>query len=183
MIDGENKLEKATFASGCFWCSEAVFNMVNGVEEVVSGYTGGHTVNPSYKQVCSGNTGHAEAIQIAFNPDIITYEELLKIFWRTHDPTTLNRQGDDVGTQYRSAIFYHNDVQKQASEKFKTELDHSGAWDNSIVTEIVPISTFYKAESYHQKYFSRNPNQSYCSFVIAPKIEKFENAFKNLLKK
>ncbi|MGD8306426.1 MAG: peptide-methionine (S)-S-oxide reductase MsrA [Ignavibacteria bacterium] len=174
--------ELATFGSGCFWCTEAVFDMVDGVEEVISGYAGGKAENPTYEQVCSGNTGHAEAVQIKFDPQVITYDQLLKIFWRTHDPTTLNRQGEDVGSQYRSVIFYHTDLQKKTAEKYKQELDNSGAWDNPIVTEIVPHSTFYKAENYHQKYFANNPHQSYCSFTIAPKIEKFESAFKNLLK-
>lgn len=183
MSENINELETATFGSGCFWCTEAVFDMVYGVREVVSGYTGGQTENPTYEQVCSGNTGHAEAVQITFDPKVISYDELLKIFWKTHDPTTLNMQGNDVGTQYRSAIFYHTESQKETASNCKVELDKTGAWDNPIVTEVVPVSKFYKAENYHQKYFENNPNQAYCSFTIAPKIAKFENAFKNILKK
>ena len=172
----------ATFGSGCFWCSEAVFEMVYGVTRVIPGYAGGQAMNPSYEEVCTGETGHAEVVQITFNPDIISYQELLKIFWRTHDPTTLNRQGNDTGTQYRSIIFYHNENQKQIAEKYKIELDNSGAWDNPVVTEIVSLNNFFEAEYYHHNYFKNNPEQAYCSFVIAPKIEKFEKAFKEMLK-
>jgi peptide-methionine (S)-S-oxide reductase len=181
MVDNEN-LKKATFGSGCFWCTEAVFEMVKGVHSVVSGYSGGNVENPTYEQVCSGSTGHAEVIQITYDSDIITYDELLQIFWKTHDPTTLNRQGNDVGTQYRSVIFYHDDEQKQLAEKYKEELDASGAWKNPIITEIVPLSVFYKAEDYHQNYYESNPNQGYCAFIIAPKLEKFEKVFKEKLK-
>ena len=181
MVDNNN-LKKATFGSGCFWCTEAVFERVEGVQSVVSGYAGGTVEYPSYKQVCTGTTGHAEVIQITYDPDIITYDELLQIFWRTHDPTTLNRQGNDVGTQYRSVIFYHDDEQKQLAEKYKEELNASGAWKDPIVTEIVPLTNFYKAEDYHQNYYENNPNQGYCSFVIAPKLEKFEKVFKEKLK-
>ena len=181
-MDDNSNLKKATFGSGCFWCTEAVFERVEGVHSVVSGYAGGIIENPTYEQVCTGTTGHAEVTQITYDPDIITYDELLQIFWRTHDPTTLNRQGNDVGTQYRSVIFYHNDEQKQLAEKYKEELNASGAWKDPIVTEIVPLTVFYKAEDYHQNYYENNPNQGYCSFVIAPKLEKFEKVFKEKLK-
>ncbi len=178
-----NNLEKATFGSGCFWCSEAVFERVKGVTDVVSGYAGGDADNPTYDEVCSGSTGHAEVIQITYDPNVISYDELLKIFWETHDPTTLNRQGNDVGTQYRSIILYHNEEQKQLAEKYKEELDKSGAWDNPIVTEIKPLDKFYPAEDYHQDYYEKNPTQGYCAYVIAPKLEKFEKVFKDKLKK
>ena len=177
------KTDTATFGQGCFWCAEAIFERVKGVESVISGYAGGHTPNPSYEQVCNGNTGHAEVVQIIYNPDVISYDDLLKIFWKTHDPTTLNRQGADVGEQYRSIILYHNEQQKEKAEDYKKELDKSGAWDKPIVTQIVPFTKFYKAENYHQNYFENNPNQGYCSFVIAPKVEKFEKVFKDKLKK
>jgi len=176
-------LQTATFGSGCFWCTEAIFERVKGVVKVESGYSGGTVENPTYEEVCTGKTGHAEATQITFKPDVVSYAELLKVFWKTHDPTTLNRQGNDVGTQYRSVIFYHNDEQKKLAEKYKKELDESGAWDKPIVTEISPFINFYKAENYHQDYFENNPSQPYCSFVIAPKVEKFEKVFKDLLKK
>ena len=176
-------LEKATFGMGCFWCSEAVFERVKGVESVVSGYAGGKTSNPTYEEVCSGSTGFAESIQITYDPTVISYDELLEIFWKTHDPTTLNRQGNDIGTQYRSVIFYHNDEQKKLAEEYKEKLDKSGAWDKPIVTEIVPFTNFYKAENYHQDYYANNPNQGYCAYVIAPKVEKFEKVFKDKLKK
>jgi peptide-methionine (S)-S-oxide reductase len=175
-------VETATFGSGCFWCSEAIFERVKGVTSVVSGYSGGTIENPTYEQVCSGKTGHAEAIQITYDPKVVSYPELLEIFWRTHDPTTLNRQGNDVGTQYRSVIFYHNDEQKKLAEEYKKKLDESGAWEKPIVTEISPYKNFYKAESYHQNYYENNPSQGYCSFVIAPKVEKFEKIFKDKLK-
>jgi peptide-methionine (S)-S-oxide reductase len=177
------EIETATFASGCFWCTEAVFLNVQGVKEVVSGYIGGQVKNPTYKEVCSGLTGHAEAIQLTFDPSIITYKELLEIFWQTHDPTTLNRQGADVGTQYRSAIFYHTDEQKKQAEFYKKELDASGAFAKPIVTEITAASVFYKAEDYHQNYYNLNGTAPYCSYVIAPKLEKFKKAFKHKLKK
>lgn len=175
-------LETATFGSGCFWCTEAVFLNVKGVEQVVSGYTGGHVKNPTYKEVCSGLTGHAEVIQLRFDPKIISYEELLEIFWQTHDPTTLNRQGADVGTQYRSVLYYHNPAQKETAEFYKKKLDESGAFRDPIVTEISPAVTFYKAEDYHQNYYNLNPTQGYCSYVIAPKLEKFKKVFKQKLK-
>jgi peptide-methionine (S)-S-oxide reductase len=175
-------LQMATFGSGCFWCSEAVFERVNGVESVLSGYAGGESENPTYEEVCSGNSGHAEVIQLTYDPNVIKYDELLEIFWKTHDPTTLNRQGNDVGPQYRSVIFYHNGEQKQLAENYKTELEKSGAWENSIVTEIAPFKSFFKAEDYHQNYYENNPNQGYCTFVIVPKIEKFEKVFRDKLK-
>ena len=175
--------EKATFGSGCFWCTEAIFENLKGVHSVESGYAGGHVLNPTYEEVCTGTTGHAEVTQITYDPSIITYDELLEVFWKTHDPTTLNRQGNDVGTQYRSVIFYHNDEQKQLAEKYKSELDKSGAWENPIVTEISPLTNYFPAENYHQDYYNNNPNQGYCAFVIAPKLEKFKKVFKDKLKK
>lgn len=179
--DIENTL-LATFGSGCFWCTEAVYERVKGVLSVTSGYAGGKIDNPSYEEVCSGSTGHAEVIQLAYNPDIISYDELLEIFWKTHDPTTLNRQGADVGTQYRSVIFYHSDDQKHKAENYKSELNKADIWKDSIVTEISPFTNFYPAEKYHQDYYEQNPNQGYCSFVITPKIEKFEKIFRTKLK-
>lgn len=176
------KLDTATFGSGCFWCTEAIFERLKGVHAVVSGYAGGTKENPTYEEVCNGKTGHAECTQIFYDPTIISFDELLEVFWKTHDPTTLNRQGNDVGSQYRSVIFYHNEVQKNLAEKYKAELDKSGAWGNPIVTEISPLTKFYPAEDYHQDYYDNNPNQGYCSFVIAPKVEKFEKVFKNKLK-
>ena len=176
-------LEKATFGGGCFWCTEAIYERVEGVHSVVSGYAGGTVKNPTYKQVCDGTTGHAEVTQITYDPKDVSYDELLEIFFKTHDPTTLNRQGADVGTQYRSVIFYHNDEQKQKAEYYKSELNKSGAWDNPVVTEISPLINFYSAEDYHQDYYANNPNQGYCAFVIGPKVEKFEKVFKNKLKK
>jgi len=180
-VNPEN-LEIATFGSGCFWCTEAIFERLKGVHSVVSGYAGGKVKNPTYKEVCTGTTGHAEVSQITYDPKVISFDELLEVFWKTHDPTTLNRQGADVGTQYRSVIFYHNDEQKKLAEHYKDELDKSGAWKDPIVTEISPLTNFYKAEDYHQNYFANNPTQGYCSFVIAPKVEKFEKVFKNKLK-
>ena len=175
-------LEKATFGSGCFWCTEAIFENLNGVHSVVSGYAGGQVLNPTYEEVCNGTTGHAEVTQITYDPSVITYDELLEVFWKTHDPTTLNRQGNDAGPQYRSVIFYHNDEQKQLAEKYKAELDKSGAWDNPIVTEISPLKNYFPAEDYHQDYYNNNSNQGYCAFVIAPKLEKFKKVFKDKLK-
>ena len=181
MVDNDN-LKKATFGSGCFWCSEAIFERVDGVHSVVSGYAGGKVENPTYEQICSGSTGHAEVTQITYDPGITTYDDLLQIFWKTHDPTTLNRQGNDIGTQYRSVIFYHDDEQKLLAEKYKEDLNASGAWKDPIVTEISPHTVFYMAEDYHQNYYVSNPNQGYCSFIIAPKLEKFEKVFKEKLK-
>ncbi len=175
--------DTATFANGCFWCTEAIFQDVKGVEKVTSGYTDGHTKNPTYKEVCTGQTGHAEALQIVYDPLVISFDELLEIFWKTHDPTTLNRQGGDVGTQYRSGIYFHNEDQKQKAEHYKTELDKSGAFNNPIVTEIKPFSVFYPAENYHQEYFNNNENQNpYCTMVIRPKVDKFKKVFKDKLK-
>ena len=168
------KVETATIGGGCFWCLEAIFQELNGVHTVVSGYAGGSVDNPTYEEVCTGKTGHAEAVQITFDPDVISFEELLSLFWRIHDPTTLNRQGADVGTQYRSVIFYHNEEQKSMAEKSKKEVEAKGLWPAPTVTEIVPLRHFYKAEKYHQNYYRLNPNQPYCQVVIAPKIHKFK---------
>ena len=178
-----SKINTATLGSGCFWCTEAIFERVNGVISVVSGYAGGQVDNPTYDEVCGGTTGHAECSQITFNPEIIAYDELLEIFWKTHDPTTLNKQGNDVGTQYRSVIFYHNADQKQKAEYYKKKLEEEKIWNDPIVTEISPLTKFYKAEKYHQDYYENNPSQGYCSFVITPKVEKFEKVFKDKLKK
>lgn len=175
-------LEIATLGAGCFWCVEAVFSELKGVESVISGYTGGNVKNPSYKEVCKGTTGHAEVAQIVFDPSMISYKEILEVFWKTHDPTTLNRQGNDVGTQYRSAIYYHSDEQKEIAEFYKSELNDSKAWPNPIVTEISPLETFYEAENYHQDYFSEHGDEMYCKFVIQPKVEKFKKAFSTKLK-
>lgn len=177
------KLETATLGAGCFWCVEAVFQDFKGVHQVVSGYAGGTVKNPTYRQVCAGTTGHAEAVQITFDPEVISFADLLHVFWRTHDPTTLNRQGADVGAQYRSVIFYHNEEQKAIAEKSKRETAASGLWPNPIVTEIVPFTNFYKAEDYHQNYFNLNPNQPYCQLVIDPKVRKFRKNFKDWLAK
>lgn len=178
----EDQYKKATFGSGCFWCTEAILKEVKGVKEVTSGYSGGEVKNPTYREVCSGRTGHAEVIQLTYDPREVSYTELLEIFWRTHDPTTLNRQGADVGTQYRSVIFYHDEDQKQTAEQVKKELDKSGAWDKPIVTEITEFDKFYAAEEYHQDYFEKNPTEGYCQFVIGPKIEKFKKVFSEKLK-
>ena len=175
-------LQVATFASGCFWCTEAIFQNVDGVEKVVSGYMGGKVKNPTYKEVCTGQTGHAEVIQVTYDPKKVSYDELLEIFWKTHDPTTLNRQGADAGTQYRSAVFYHNDEQKQLAEKYKKELTAAEVFDQPIVTEITPASVFYKAEDYHQNYYNLNGEAPYCAMVIQPKLEKFKKVFKEKLK-
>lgn len=174
--------DTATFGNGCFWCTEAVFQQLEGVLKVSSGYSGGHVVNPTYKEVCTGTTGHAEVIQIIYDPSKISFDELLEVFWQTHDPTTLNRQGNDVGTQYRSAVFYHNQEQKEKAEKYKTELNKSGAFNNPIVTEITPFTSFYVAENYHQDYYLNNGEQPYCTYVIRPKLEKFQKVFKSKLK-
>jgi peptide-methionine (S)-S-oxide reductase len=179
----ENRnLELATFGAGCFWCVEAIFQRVDGVEKVVSGYAGGHIENPTYKEVCNGTTGHAEVCQLSYDPKLVSYDELLEIFWKTHDPTTLNRQGNDVGTQYRSVVYYHNDAQKTLAEKYKKELDAAGIFNNPIVTEISPFEILYVAEDYHQNYFNENGSQPYCSFVIQPKVDKFRKVFKEKLK-
>lgn len=176
------KTEIATFAAGCFWCVEAQFQQLEGVEKVASGYIGGHVANPTYKQVCTGNTGHAEAINIYYDPTKISYDELLAAFWMAHDPTQLNRQGNDVGTQYRSAIFYHNDEQRKKAEEYKQKLNREKAYNGPVVTEIAPYTTFYKAEDYHQNYYNENGSQPYCVFVVKPKLEKFQKVFKDKLK-
>lgn len=178
----ENQLEIATLGAGCFWCVEAVFQRLNGVKSVVSGYAGGHIKNPSYREICTGRTGHAEVAQITFDPQLVSFEEILEVFWHTHDPTTLNRQGNDEGTQYRSAIFYHNELQKEIAEKSKKATEASGLWPNPIVTEIVPLNNFYVAEDYHQNYFNDNPNQPYCVYVVNPKVKKFKKEFAEKLK-
>jgi len=185
-MTGQNKnqkLETATFGAGCFWCVEAVFQNLQGVIAVVSGYSGGHVEKPSYEQVCSGTTGHAEVCRITYDPEKITYKELLEVFWKTHDPTTLNRQGNDEGPQYRSAIFYHTDEQRQLAEHYKKELNSSGTWSKPIITEISPFKNFYKAEDYHQNYYTLHSSQPYCLFVIRPKMEKFNKIFKEKVKK
>jgi len=175
--------ETATFAGGCFWCTEAVYQEVEGVLAVESGYTGGRTEHPSYEEVCAGTTGHAEAVQITFDAAKVRYEDLLEIFFKTHDPTTLNRQGADAGTQYRSAIFTHSPAQKAAAERIRKELDASRAWEHPIVTEIVPFKAFWKAEEHHQDYYSLNRTAPYCLFVIRPKMDKFRKVFKDKLRK
>lgn len=174
--------ETITLGNGCFWCTEAIFQQVKGVTKVTSGYSGGHVVNPTYEQVCEKNTGHAEVLQVVFDSTQISVDEILEIFWQTHDPTTLNRQGNDVGPQYRSVVFYHNENQKARAEFFKKQLDASGAFPGKIVTAIEPFQNFYAAENYHQDYYNRNGNQPYCYFVIRPKLEKFEKAFKDKIK-
>ncbi len=174
--------ETATFAGGCFWCTEAVFSDLKGVVRVWPGYAGGSVPSPSYEQVCTGTTGHAEAIEVVFDPRVIAYRDLLRIFFTTHDPTTLNRQGNDVGTQYRSAVFYHDAAQKAAAEEVVRELAHEGVWKKKIVTEIVPFTNFYPAEEYHQNYFRRNPEKGYCQIVIAPKVAKFRHQYADRLR-
>lgn len=180
---GDNtSLEKATLGGGCFWCIETIFDDLKGVEKVESGYSGGTVKNPSYEQVCTGSTGHAEVVQITFDPSVISYDKLLEIFFHIHDPTTLNRQGADVGTQYRSVIFYNDDNQKRTAEEVKEKIAKSGLWEDPIVTEIVPYNEFYPAEDYHQDYYNNNKEKSYCSIVIAPKVRKFYKEYKDLLK-
>lgn len=176
-------MDTATFGTGCFWCTEAIFQQVEGVEKVTSGYSGGTVANPTYEQVTSKTTGHAECLNIIYDTAKISFDELLEIFWQVHDPTTLNRQGADVGTQYRSVVFYHNEEQRAKTEKYKAALDKSGAWDNPIVTTLEPFTVFYPAEAYHQNYYNTNSSQGYCQFVIRPKVEKFEKVFKSKLKK
>jgi peptide-methionine (S)-S-oxide reductase len=175
--------ELATLGGGCFWCLEAVFQDLVGVERVVSGYAGGHVANPSYAEVCRGITGHAEVVQLTYDPEIITFSELLEIFWHVHDPTTLNRQGADVGTQYRSIILYHDEQQRQIAEWSRREAEAAGVWPEPIVTEIVALDTFYPAEAYHQNYYLENPNQPYCRVVIDPKVRKFRQSYAHRLKK
>jgi peptide-methionine (S)-S-oxide reductase len=180
--DSHNR-EVATLAGGCFWCLEAIYDELKGVEEVVSGYSGGTVPNPSYEQVCTGLTEHAEVVQISFDPNIVNYKELLEVFFTIHDPTTPNRQGADVGTQYRSAIFYHTPEQKTTAEKVIQEFETAKVWDDPIVTQVVPFKDFYPAEGYHQEYFARNPGQVYCRVVIAPKVTKFRHKYIDKLKK
>ncbi len=182
MTTNMDGMQLATFGTGCFWCTEAIFESLKGVSKVQSGYSGGQEANPTYEQVCSGETGHAECIQITYDPNIIRYEDLLEAFWQSHDPTTLNRQGADVGTQYRSVIFFHSDEQKRLAEEYKTKLSTSGAFKDPVVTEISPAVKFYPAENYHQDYFKLNGHAPYCQFVISPKIDKFKKVFKDKLK-
>ena len=175
-------METATLAGGCFWCLEAVFTRLRGVDRVESGYAGGHVENPSYRAVCTGSTGHAEVVQVDFDPQQISYRDLLDVFFATHDPTTLNRQGHDVGTQYRSAIFYHNDAQKQEAERVISELTEQQVFDDPIVTEVAPLTKFYPAEDYHRDYYDRNPEQAYCQVVISPKVSKLRQKYAEKLK-
>lgn len=177
------KTDTATFGAGCFWCVEAIFQNLEGVVSVRSGYSGGHVKNPAYREVSAGTTGHAEVVQIVYDTGKITYDELLEVFWQTHDPTTLNRQGNDVGSQYRSVIYYHNELQKEKAEKYKKALSESGAWDKPVVTEISAYTTFYEAEDYHQNYYNENSDQPYCAFVIKPKLNKLKKVFGEKLKK
>lgn len=181
-MNNDDKYLKITFGSGCFWCTEAIFERVNGVVDVTSGYSGGDEPNPTYELVCSGSTKYAEVTQITYDPSVISFQKLLEIFWQTHDPTTPNRQGADVGPQYRSVIFYHSNQQKEEAEFFKTELDKEKIWPKPIVTEISPFKSFYAAEEKHQDFYDRNPAYGYCNFVITPKIKKFEKVFADQLK-
>jgi len=175
--------ETATLAAGCFWCVEAVFDDLVGVEDVISGYSGGHKENPTYQEVCSETTGHAEVVQIEFDPDIISYADILRIFFTVHDPTTLNRQGNDIGSSYRSAIFYHSDEQRKTAEEIVAEITAEQLYPNPVVTEITPFDTFWSAEDYHQEYFANNPTQGYCAAVVAPKVAKFRSKFASRLKR
>lgn len=179
----EKNLETATLAAGCFWCVEAVFDDLKGVTDVVSGYSGGHTVNPTYREVCSETTGHAEVVQIKFDPNELSFADLLRVFFSVHDPTTLNRQGNDIGSSYRSAIFYHSDEQRKTAEEIIKEVTEAAIYDNKIVTEVTEFTIFYPAEDYHQEYFANNPNQPYCAAVVAPKVAKFRKNFVDRLKK
>lgn len=181
-MSANDRTETATLAGGCFWCLEAVYELIRGVERIESGYTGGHVANPTYQEVCAGTTGHAEAVQLVFDPDVVTYRELLEVFFTIHDPTTPNRQGPDVGEQYRSAIFYHSDAQRTTAEQVMREFEERGVWDAPIVTELAPLETFYPAEAYHREYYRRNPEQPYCAAVIAPKVAKARKAFLDKLK-
>lgn len=178
-----SNLETATLAAGCFWCVEAVFDDLRGVEDVVSGYSGGHTENPTYQQVCSETTGHAEVVQIKFDPSMLSFHDLLEVYFTVHDPTQLNRQGNDIGTSYRSAIFYHDDEQKHVAEQVIAEITAAGIYDRPIVTEVTAFDKFWPAEDYHQEYFANNPNQPYCAAVVAPKVAKFRQKFLDRLKK
>lgn len=175
-------MKEATFGAGCFWCVEAVFSELEGVQEVYPGYSGGHIKNPAYREVCNGTTGHAEVARVKYDPEVISYDKLLEVFWFVHDPTTLNRQGNDVGEQYRSVIFYHDEEQRELAEKYKQRLTEEKAFENPIVTEISPLINFYEAESNHKEYFLNNPNQPYCNAVVRPKVEKFRAAFAEFLK-
>jgi methionine-S-sulfoxide reductase len=181
-IDIPQGLELITLGAGCFWCTEAVFQRLDGVEQVVSGYSGGIVEAPTYKQICTGTTGHAEVINVYFDPKKVSLENLLEVFWATHDPTTLNRQGGDVGPQYRSAVFYHSQVQAEIASRLKHELDANGVFDSPIVTEITPFTNFYPAEDYHQEYFNLNGSQPYCQFVVKPKVDKLKQYFSERLK-
>lgn len=181
-LENKGEYELATFGAGCFWCVEAVFQQIEGVDTVVSGYSGGNIEHPTYKQVCSGKTGHAEVCQIRYDPKVVSYSQLLEAFWLTHDPTTLNRQGHDVGTQYRSVIFFHNEKQRKIALEYKKRLNTEGAWNTPIVTEIVAFKKMYPAEDYHQNYYNSNGEQSYCRYVIGPKLEKFKKVFSDKLK-
>jgi len=182
-MNDKQQTETAILGAGCFWCVEAVYQQLNGVLSVQSGYCGGTTDKPTYKEVCNGTTGHAEVCKIVFDPSVISFTELLEVFWSVHDPTTLNRQGADVGTQYRSAIFYTNQTQKELAETYKTQLNSSGTFTDPIVTEITSATEFFPAEDYHNDYFNRNPNQGYCTMVVRPKVEKFKKAFSEKIKK
>jgi methionine-S-sulfoxide reductase len=182
VINSAAQTETATLGGGCFWCTEAIFRSLKGVESVESGYSGGHTKNPTYQEVCTGETGHAEVIQIKFNSQVISFSEILEVFFETHDPTSLNRQGADVGTQYRSAVFYHSPKQKEIADNYISQLNKENVYGKPVVTEVTAFDHFYKAEAYHQNYFANNRAQGYCQFVIVPKMEKFKKIFKNKLK-
>lgn len=177
------KTDTATFGAGCFWCVEAVFEQLDGVLKVTSGYSGGHIANPTYKEICTKKTGHVEVCRIVYDPSEISFDQLLEVFWKTHDPTTPDQQGNDCGPQYRSVIFYHNQEQKNLSEEYKIQLNRSGAWSKPVITSIEPLKNYYEAEDYHQNYFNANPDQLYCRYVIQPKLDKFEKVFKDRLKK
>ncbi len=179
----EKKQEVTTLGGGCFWCTEAVYKELKGVSEVLPGYSGGHIKNPAYREVTTGRTGHAEVVQIKYDPEVVSFSEILEVFFATHDPTTLNRQGADVGTQYRSAVFFHSEEQKQTAQEIINQLNSEGVFDDPIVTEVTSFDVFYEAEDYHKNYFERNKNQPYCRMVVAPKVEKFEKVFKDKLKK
>ncbi len=178
-----SNIDTATLGAGCFWCVEAVFQRLEGVLSIESGYSGGFIKNPAYREVCNGTTGHAEVCRLTFDKTKISFDEILEVFWKTHDPTTPNQQGNDIGTQYRSVVFYHNEEQKALAEKYKEEINKSGAYDKPVITEISPLINYYKAEAYHQNYFNQNGKEGYCQYVIQPKVEKFEKIFKNKLKK
>ncbi len=180
--ENENKLEKATLGGGCFWCTEAVFLQLKGVEKVVPGYSGGHIKNPAYREVTTGRTGHAEVVQLTYDPGVVSFKEILEVFFATHDPTTLNRQGNDVGTQYRSAVFYHSEEQRQIAEEVIQLMEKEQVYNDPVVTEVTAFDAFYLAEDYHHNYFARNKNQPYCQFVVAPKVEKFKKVFSEKLK-